>query len=299
MKAQIKVFVAVLATLTVLVATVFTAFAGGPQWRPADGIKLEQPSSSADLSMRAKQTPLQADKCPDMEAMQVTDPALWFATDEDQVAYPDVVVDSYPTGTNTIAAGFEYKCMPKGSKFAIVFKYGGFDTEPWVTANYDPPPINRPYVFYWSVTSNDKSTAFTDGDYEVEFYWNEKLLTQGEVTLGEKQGPGPNPGGKQVTVQGTVLDGKSKKPIKGALFFVLEPGLTAQEWIDADFPKDKLYTTAESDAQGSFECDRKLDRNVTYSVLVGAKGYKSVSVDDFMIGDQEADPVSLTIKLYK
>jgi hypothetical protein len=153
-------------------------------------------------------------------------------------------------------------------------------------------------VFYWSVYSNDKS-AFTDGDYEVEFYWNEKLLTQGEVTLGEKQGPGPKPDGKQVTVQGTVLDGKSKKPIKGVLFFVLEPGVTAQEWIDADFPDDKLYTAAESDAQGTFACERKLDRNVTYSVLVGAKGYKPLSVDDFVIGDKEEDPVSLTIKLYK
>ena len=297
MKAQIKLFLAVLATHAILIATVFTAFAGGPQWGPADAAPAEPPSLAAQPSPQTDDTVAQADKCPGIEAMAVSQPALWFATDEDQVAYPDIVVDSYPTGANDIAAGFEYKCIPKGTSITIIFKYGGFDSEPWVTANTTMSPTNRPYIFNWSVYSTDKS-AFIDSDYEVEFYWNKDLLTEGQIMLGEKK-PGPKPGKDQVTVQGTVADGKTKKPIKGAVFYILEPGTTAQEWVKADFPEDKLYTGAETDAKGKFVCDRKVDRNVTYSVLVGAKGYKPLAVDDFVVAADEEDPVSMSIKLYK
>jgi hypothetical protein len=296
MKGQIRVFMAVLGTLTLLVATVFTAFAGGLEWRQVEPTLSEQPIAADQSPSEVENVLNAAEKCPDMAAMQVSEPALWFATDEDQLAYPDVVVDSYPTGSNAIAAGFEYQCVPKHSKVTILFKYGGYDQEPWVTANTTMSPTNRPYVFHWMVYSTDKS-PFVDSDYEVEFYWNKELLTKGQIMMGT--GEDDNGGGEQVTVQGKIVDGKSKKPIKGAAFFVLNPGVTSDDWAKADFPDDDIYTAAQTDAKGKFVCERKVERNVTYSVMVGAKGYKPVAVDDFLVGEEDEDPVDLTIKLYK
>lgn len=297
MKTQIKLFLAVLATLTLLVASVFTAFAGGPLWRSAQSTTAVDPAMAVPPAPDKDDVRAQSDKCDGMEAMGVSEPALWFATDEDQIAYPDVVVESYPTGANAIAAGFEYQCIPKGTNITIVFKYGGFDAEPWVTANASMSPTNRPYVFHHMVYSTDGS-AFMDSDYQVEFYLNEEPLTKGEVMLGEGKDSkkGKN---EQVTVQGTIVDGKTKKPIKSAVVFILEPGAAAAEWIKADMPDDQMYTSAKADAKGKFVCDRKIERNVTYSVLIGAKGYKPLVADDFMVSDEEEDPVDLTIKLYK
>ena len=45
--------------------------------------------------------------------------------------------------------------------------------------------------------------------------------------------------------------------------------------------------------------EQKLERNTTYSVIVAAKGYQLVVADDFVIDDQQEDPVDLTIKMYK
>ncbi len=297
MKAQIKLFLAVLATLTLLIASVFTAFAGGPQWQSAQPAAMVHPAMAAPPLPGIGEVRAQADDCDDMEAMEVSDPALWFATDEDQIAYPDIVVESYPTGTNAVAAGFEYKCIPKGSNLTIIFKYGGFDAEPWVTASARLAPTNRPYVYHHMVYSTDGS-AFIDSDFEVEFYLNEEPMTQGEIMLGEGK-DGKDGKNEQATVQGTIVDGKTRKPIKGAIIFILEPGTTAEEWIKADMPEDELYTGAKTDAKGKFVCDRKIDRNVTYSVLVGAKGYKPLVADDFMVDEEDEDPVDLTIKLYK
>lgn len=211
------------------------------------------------------------------------------------MAYPDIVVDSYPSGTNMLAAGFEYKCVPRGSNITMIWKYGGFDAEPWVTSNTTMSPTSRPYVFHWSVYSTDKS-AFMDSDYQVEIYWNEELLTQGEIVLGEA---GRTDAEDMVTVQGTIVDGKSKKPIKGALIFILEPGTTTDDWIATDYAEDAVYASGKSDAKGRFVCDQKVERNVVYSVMVGAKGYKPLTADNFMVDDDKEDPVDLTIKLSK
>jgi hypothetical protein len=297
MNAQVRLFLAVMGTLTLLLATVFSAFAGGLDWRQPTALSAAPAGAilTAPETEAAAEYPRQADKCPDMQAMGVAEEALWFATDTDQVAYPDIVVDSYPAGTNMLAAGFEYNCIPRGTNITLVWKYGGFDQEPWVTSNTGLSPTSRPYVFHWSVYTTDKS-PFIDSDYQVEIYWNDELLTEGEIILGD---PGRTEGEDMVTVQGTIIDGKTKKPIKNARFFILEPGTTTDAWAKAKFPEDAVYSSAKSDADGRFVCDRKVERNVVYSVMVGAKGYKPLTVDNFEVSDDKKDPVDITIKLSK
>ena len=71
-----------------------------------------------------------------------------------------------------------------------------------------------------------------------------------------------------------------------------------QEWVNADFPAEDIFSGGETDSKGRFVCDALVERNVTYSVVVGAEGYQMVADNDFLITDTEEDPVEVTIKMY-
>ena len=325
MRGQIKVFLAVLCTLGLLMTWAFAASAVGPQWQSAGNRTALAPGASGAI-------PEEAAKC---TKMQVSDPALWFAMDKDGNVYVDKVVDQYPTGTSYIASGFEYNCIPKNTTLTVVYYFGGSDTEPVFSDSAKEAADNSSGTYSWYIGYDDGDTL-PEGDWQVEWYLNEKLLTSGEIPVGggtkddikdiDKGTEEPKPteeaqpteestdttiddiwdfGDDQnqpentVTVQGTVVDGKTKKPIAKALFIVLNPGITAQQWSDKDFPTEDVYTGAETDTKGQFVTEQKLARNTTYSVIVGAKGYQLVVADDFVIDDKQEDPVDLTIKMYK
>src|SRR4030042_535049 len=122
MKEQIKVFVAVLSTIGLLMTGAFAVSASGPQWQPMVG--------NGAVFAEGGAIPEAAGKC---TKMKVSDQALWFATDKKGNVYEDKVVDKYPTGTTTIASGFEYNCIPKNTTLTVVYYYGGSDTEPVFT----------------------------------------------------------------------------------------------------------------------------------------------------------------------
>jgi hypothetical protein len=318
MSRQLKVFLAVLSTLVLLLASVLTAVAGGPQWQsPVDGVGMS--AAGANIPEQAKCT-----------KMEISDPALWFATDKDGNVYSDKVVDQYPTGASYIAAGFEYNCILKNTTVTVVYYYGGFDTEPVFTDSSKESPDSKGGTYWWYIGYDD-GTTLPEGDWQVEWYINEELASSGEITVGggtkddikdiqptpepteETDGTDttdindiwnfgdetPTPTPDTVSVQGTIVDGKTKKPIAGALFVVLNPGVAAQDWVDNKFPAEDVYCGADTDTKGQFVCQQQLERNVTYTVFVVAKGYQPIVAEDFLIDEQQEDPVDLTIKMYK
>jgi hypothetical protein len=313
MNTQLKLFLAILSTLILVLASVFTALAGGPHWQAAAGNLV-----GADDGARV---PAQA-KCTKME---ISNPSLWFATDKEGNVYADKIVKQYPNGTSYIAAGFEYNCIPKNTTVTVVYYYGGFDTEPVFTDSSKEKASAEPGTFWWYIGYDD-GTPIPQGDWQVEWYINKKLASQGEITVGggtkdDVEDIGDDTGDDEeetniddiwnwgddeengqaatVTVQGTIVDGKTKKPISGAMFIVLNPGVGAQEWVDAKFPTEDVFSAGQTDTKGKFVLSQPLERNVTYTVFVVAKGYQPIVAEDFLIDDQQEDPVDLTIKMYK
>jgi len=327
MKTQTKVFLSILSTLVLMLVSVLGAFASTPAWRAAAG-----------NAVLAKNDGLpQAAACTNM---QISNPALWFATDKKGNVYPDKIIKQYPTGTSVIASGFEYNCIPKNTTIGVVYYYGGFNTEPVFSDSKKESPENKSGVFWWYIGYEDGS-PLPEGDWQVEWYINKKLASKGEITVGggkkedikplptEEEQPTEEateepteekvaeeepsgvediwdfgeeekqPAAETVTVQGKVIDGKTKKPIAGALFVVLNPGVGMQEWADKDFAEEDIYTGAKTDTRGQFTCPKELERNVTYTVAVAAKGYQLIVAEDFVIDEQQEDPVNLTIKMYK
>jgi hypothetical protein len=179
----------------------------------------------------------------------------------------------------------------------IIWYSGGFDTEPLYTAKDSPRANNSAGMLYYRLYLEDGS-PIDDGDYQVQFYNKKTLLASGEITVGGK-GPGPTPKPPKDTVKlrGVIIDADTQNPIAGAVFVVLNPGLTAGEWAQYGYPPSDMLATAKANRKGEFTVLKQLKRNVTYSIIAWALSYQQYDDDSFVIGPDDPDPVELTIEM--
>lgn len=116
----------------------------------------------------------------------------------------------------------------------------------------------------------------------------------GEAPPGPDEPDGPVSNGVQIV--GVIVDANTGKPISGAVFVVLQAGLS---WDDFTGSEDQVLEAVKTDRQGRFEMTKLLQRGKTYSVGWGAKGYKEVTQDDLQVTDDTPDVVEATLKLQK
>jgi hypothetical protein len=276
MKRELKLLVISVGVAVMVVATAFSAFASEPALTRR-GTSAQAP----DLSLAGAQS------CTKMKASEVG----WFGFTDDGDIDLDNQVESYESGTTTIAAVFEYTCVPKKATIVTIFKLG--DEQVW-SDKEALKASNSSGLYPYSLGTNDNS-ELPEGEWGVEFYNNKTLLTKGTITVG---GSGEETA-STVTVQGTVKDKKSKKAIKGAVVIVLVPGVTIQKFIDGGQSDDDVLTGAKSDSKGNFVLEDQLEREVKYSLIIVAKGYKPVGQDGFIIAADEAEPIELTVTMSK
>lgn len=279
MKQQLKLLAVVLGAAIALIATVFSAFA-------SPNLGRANVSLAAPLNLTGDAAPLAA--CTTMEASDVA----WVTLTEDGDI--DEQVEVYPSGTTLITPVFEYNCVPKKVTIVTVFT---LDEETVFTDKEPLRTSNNEGLYGYPLGTTDES-PMDDGEWGVEFYNSKTLLTSGTIVVGEDGGNGGQPSA-DVTVQGTVTDKKTKKPIKNAVILILEPGVTIQDFIDGGQKDADVYTAAKTDSKGLFALEDTLERGTEYSIIVVAKGYKPTGVDGFVIGDDDPDPLDLTITMTK
>lgn len=218
------------------------------------------------------------------------DEVAWVTLTEDGDI--DEQVEFYESGTALITPVFEYNCVPRSVTIVTIFSLNG---EPVFSDKESLRSSNSQGLYGYPLGTTDGS-ALDDGEWGVEFYNNKTLLTDGVVVIGEGQGDDP---GSSVTVEGVITDKKSRKPIKGAVVIILQPGVNVETWIENDQPDEDVFTGGKSDSKGKFTLENALERETAYSIIVVAKGYKPLANDEFVIGSDEEDPVQLTIKMTK
>ncbi len=98
-------------------------------------------------------------------------------------------------------------------------------------------------------------------------------------------------GGVQVT--GYILDADTYDPIPGAVFVVLQPGVTYAAW-ESD---DEIYTAAEADRDGYFVLPDTLEYGESYTLVAGMQGYYPVYEDYVYIGENTEPIVEMTVTL--
>jgi hypothetical protein len=277
MKTQLKfVAVLVLAALAVL-ATVFSASASTPGLQRADRSPVSAASAPQALAEKAA-------ACTKMTASDVA----WVTLTEDGEI--DEQVEVYESGITTLTPLFEYNCVPKKVTIVSIFSLNGEQ----VFSDKEPLKASNTKGFYAYPLSRTDEGPMDEGAWGVEFYNGKTFLTGGEIVVGEEGGDGG-----AVTVQGTVKDAKTKKAIKGAIILVLQPGVTIQQFIDGGQKDEDVYTAAQTDSKGQFVLPDQLERDTEYSIIAVAKGYKPVGQDEFVVGQDDPDPLELNITLKK
>lgn len=262
--------------LIALVATALSALASGAGFSRAS-IPLALPPNLPPAGVEAA-------TCTKMTASDV----IWVTVNEDGEV--DEQVESYPSETSLIFPIFEYNCVPKNTTIVSVFTYEG---EQVYNDKEKLKASTRGDFYGYPLQMNEG--VFDEGEWGIEFYNNKTLLTSGTVIIGEES-PGPS---SSVTVQGTVTDKRTKKPIKGALILVLQPDITIESFIDGGQQDEDVFTAAKTDAKGQFELQEQLDRDQPYAVAVVAKGYQPIGQDDFTVTEDDPDPLELNLTLTK
>jgi hypothetical protein len=275
MKKQIKFIAALVGVSVAVLATVFSAFAAGPGY---GRIKLLAVAPIADRL---------AEKAAACTKLTASDVAWVTLTADGSI---DKQVDSYPSDTTTITPVFQYDCVPKKVTIVTVFSLGG---EQVFSDKEALKATNSKGLYGYPLSKNDNS-AIDEGEWSVEFYNNKTLLNSGKITVGTA-----GQESTAVTVQGTVKDAKTKKAIKGATVIVLKPGVTIQKFVSGGQKDKDVFTAGQTDSKGKFALANQLERNIEYSIIAVAKGYKPVGQDKFVIGDQDDNPLQLDITLKK
>ena len=228
------------------------------------------------------------DQDDDCSPFRASSDVFWVSLDEDYEIEDQV--SSYPNGATLITPVFEYDCVPTNVDIVSVFSYDG---DVVYSDEESIQPSTRSGIYGYPLGTTD-NTALGDGEWGIEFYVDDRLIGDGTVDVGGGQGNDTN---ELVTVEGSVVSASSGQAIEDALILILVPGVTIDDWIEADYPDSDVYTGAESNSRGDFTLADPLERNVEYALVVVADGYQPLAVDGFVIGDDLEAPVFLEIEL--
>jgi hypothetical protein len=85
--------------------------------------------------------------------------------------------------------------------------------------------------------------------------------------------PPSNPTTQGVVLQGTVVDADTQRGIPDALFVVLNPGTTFQNFKDSGFDNSLIAANATTDQDGAYTTAPPLPRGHDFTVIIVADGY--------------------------
>ncbi len=285
MNKQLRTLITTAGSLIALLAVAGTSVVAGaaPRASALTGV------ASAPLGMGA-QAP--AAVCSTLKAGDV----YWVTLDDTGAI--DRTVDGYPDGTAKITAAFDYNCIPKKTRLAVIWSIDG---EQVLSDSDTPKATDKANTYSYSLYKRDDS-ALDNGDYAVEFYLGDTLLTTSKVTVGNITSTNTttttNKTGPAVTVQGAVSDSRSKRAISSAVVVVLKEGIDPEAWLN-DGTDDDVLAFARTDSKGQFELNAQVPTNVALPWIVGAKGYRTIVESAYTIEENSDDPYILNITLQK
>lgn len=133
------------------------------------------------------------------------------------------------------------------------------------------------------------------GEYTLELHVGGEMAQAGGFVV---EAGGRQTGAEPINVIGVVHDAdNARKTISGALIVLLVPGVTIQEWVDADFDDNLLFASGTSGRGGKFQLDAKVQGGESYSIAVVHDDFRAVQVDGYEIPADAADPYELDVAM--
>jgi S1-C subfamily serine protease len=216
---------------------------------------------------------------------------ITFASGIDAQGNPINPSTSFPSGLSELHFFCDYAGMQDGMSFDEKWLVNG---EELVTFNvvWDQGESGT----YHDFIHRTSGEPLLDGEYTLELYVEGKLVQQGTAIIGTgTPPPTPAPPAEGLYIEGYVIDADTGRGIPGALYVVLNPGVTLDGW---DGSEEQVYAAVETDANGYFELPLPLERGQSYSLMVWAEGYLPTGGDNIPVGD-EPSPLEVEITLQR
>ncbi len=222
--------------------------------------------------------------------------AVWseftFATGVDSDYNPIEASDTFTSGVSEVYAVYQYEGMEDSQAWSRTWYLDGeavlSQDETWDGGESGNGWLN--------IYNNG---GLPDGAYGLVVWVEGEKVQEGSFTIGQPGSTLPvQPTDEGVWIQGSIVDAATGRGIKGAAFVALVPGTTVADF-DASPSEDLLYAIGQADARGYFQLDRALVRGESYSIIVGAKGYKRIAEDDLLVEEDTESPLEVNIELQK
>lgn len=195
-------------------------------------------------------------------------------------------VETYPSGALAVVSVWDYSGMTDTEEILVTHTYNG--------------ELVGFYPYLWELGASggcnyellqNAGRPIPDGNYQVQVYAGRefKLIGSADTAIGPIQTG-------DIKVTGQIYDYVTNKGIADALFFVLKPGVSTQSWYDNDFPEADVYTYAVTDSRGNFTLPAKLERLITYPIVLAAEAYYD-GWWDLRFGQTDPVQINLTLSL--
>jgi len=199
---------------------------------------------------------------------------------------------SFASGVQQLSVYSDFSGMQNGLKFGVIWYLSGQKALE-SGGEWDQGASGR----WEDVVFANSGSPLPDAEYKIELSVEGQLVQSGTAVIGAGAQPQPTPAPQPangVQVQGTFTDLDTGKPIAGATFLVLNPGVTVATF---QWNGDEVFTSAETDRQGAYKLPRLLERGQCYTMIMGAQNYWAYSEDDVCINAQSPDLVDLPVQL--
>jgi len=200
---------------------------------------------------------------------------------------------SFSSGLDELHAFSAYEGLEDGLDFAVKWYIDGQNVID------DPVKWDGGESGSWHYYLYSSSGALPDGEYDLELLVEGQVLQTGSTTVGTGAAPTPVPSPEPqdgVRIEGSITDLDTGRPIPGAIFLVLEPGIALDTF---QWTADEVYTSDEADRQGYYKLPLLLERGQCYTMIVGAEGYWPYGEDDVCVNRDADALVNLSVRLEK
>jgi S1-C subfamily serine protease len=107
-------------------------------------------------------------------------------------------------------------------------------------------------------------------------------------------GEDPVPVEEGVILTGKIVDANTKRGVSGALLIVLNQGVSFDDFESSGFDESLVAAVGTADRSGKYQTSPLIARGVSYTVVVGAKGYEPrVFEEGLEITDSDPDVVDV------
>jgi len=190
---------------------------------------------------------------------------LLFSTqisDDGRPIHPTHVI---PAGVDEVYASFDFDNCRNGMNWSAV----------WTTEGQVIIEQNDQWDDGESGRKTVKLTnrrGVPNGDYKLVLGIGDEVAMEGQIVVGNRVDESDS------EIEGRVVDGRTGRPIAGALVIALKPSTNMRSFLRSRQEED-VQSSTESNSKGEFTLPDQLPKGMAYGLVVAARGYEPLTVE--------------------